>query len=559
MARFVSGLLLLVSIQSSYSAFVREQQDVSGYATVALDNGTFVGISEGSVSIFRGIPYARPPIGDLRLRLPVASDPYISTYNATAFGASCIQQVNSDKNMTGLNPAAVQVLDGVLDGSNFINNDDEDCLTINVYTPANATKDSRLPVVYWIYGGGFENGETAMYNGSVIVERALQLDHPVVYVSVNYRLSALGFLGGIEAQQAGVGNLGLQDQRLGLRWVQKYISAFGGDPTKVIIWGESAGAFSVALQMVTNNGDNEGLFRGAFMQSGSPSWFGPNTMQGGQASFNQLANVTGCGSLLGNVTVFNCLRNVSTADFRSAIQASSSIFDYASLNLAWMPRIDGLFLTDSPHQLVLDGSVANVPFITGDCDDEGTLFSLSNSNITTENELRQYLPQFFPFSVNSSDLDAILSAYPEDPTLGSPFGTGTKNAITPQFKRLAAILGDLVFQAPRRAFLSERSANTTAFAFLSKKLKSTPILGASHNTDLQDIFGPGELTDALVNFATNLDPNGPTLIDWPAYTIDAPTMLAVSNGNVTQELVNDTFRAEGMQVLMQVALNNSVS
>lgn len=119
----------------------------------------------------------------------------------------------------------------------------------------------------------------------------------------------------------------------------------------------------------------------------------------GQASFDQFANDTGCGGYLGNATVFDCLRNVSTADLRSAIQASPDIFDFSSLNLAWMPRVDGVFLADTPQQLVLNGSVADVPFVTGeygvlpvwitlivivagDCDDEGTLFSLSNSNIT---------------------------------------------------------------------------------------------------------------------------------------------------------------------------------
>ena len=122
--------------------------------------------------------------------------------------------------------------------------------------------------------------------------------------------------------------------------------------------------------------------------------------------------------------------------------------------------------------------------VLGDCDDEGTLFSLSNSNITcasslslftsradtvpsarTEDELRQYLPSLFSLSSNSTGIDDILSAYPEDPALGSPFDTGSENAITPQYKRIAAILGDLVFQAPRRFFLSERSEKSTMYAF----------------------------------------------------------------------------------------------
>ncbi|VDC07075.1 unnamed protein product [Peniophora sp. CBMAI 1063] len=556
--RLVTRLSLLALISASQCTALCSASDESEFPTVALDNGTFVGVTEGPISIFRGIPFAQPPIGDLRLRLPVANDPYNGTYDATAFGASCIQQLSSDKNLTGLNPVAATILEGFLSDSNIT--DSEDCLTINVYTPANATENSQLPVVFWIYGGGFEDGQTASFNGSVIVERALQLELPVVYVSVNYRLSALGFPGGREARDAGVENLGLQDQRLGMRWVQKHISAFGGDPSKVIIWGESAGAISVALHMLTNNGDNEGLFRGAFMQSGSPTWTGTMPEDDGQSNFDQFASDAGCGSYLGNVTVLDCLRNVSTVDLRAAIQASADIFDYSSLNLAWMPRVGGTFVPDIPTRLVLNGSVADVPFVTGDCDDEGTLFSLSNSNITTEEELRQYLPRFFPFPTNFTDIDDVLAAYPEDPELGSPFETGLENAVTPQFKRISAILGDLIFQAPRRLFLSERSENNTAFAFLSKRLTSNPVptLGAYHSTDLQNVYGPGDLTDALINFATNLDPNGPTLIDWPAYTADSPMLLALLDGKVTQELVNDTFREEGMLVINRIVLTNSM-
>ena len=131
----------------------------------------------------------------------------------------------------------------------------------------------------------------------------------------------------------------------------------------------------------------------------------------------------------------------------------------------------------------LSGIVLANEQVPGDCDDEGTLFSLSNSNITcaslrlyssradtvpsarTEDELRRYLSSLFSLPSNSTGIDAILSAYPEDPTLGSPFETGSENAITPQFKRISAILGDLNFQAPRRFFLSERFGNITTFAF----------------------------------------------------------------------------------------------
>ncbi|KZV76204.1 carotenoid ester lipase precursor [Peniophora sp. CONT] len=545
--------LLLALTSTAYSASASEPvAGDSNIPFVALDNGTFIGVSEGHVSAFRGIPYAKPPVGDLRFRLPVQSDPYSGTYDATVFGASCIQQIYNDSDTSQQNPIAVELLQNTAFASTPNVTDDEDCLTVNIHTPANATADSRLPVVYWIYGGGFQAGSSAVNNGSVIVSRSLQLDEPVVYVSVNYRLSALGFPASSEVREAGIGNLGLQDQRLGLRWVQRYISSFGGDPSKVTIWGQSAGAISVAMHMVANNGDNEGLFRGAFMQSGGPIDTG--VLEDGQALFDDFATAVGCGSALRSAVIFDCFRNASIADIRSAIQASQNVFDYASLSLAWKPRVDGAFLTDFPQQLVLNGSVANVPFVTGDCDDEGTLFSLSNSNITTEDEVRQYLQQYFFPDVDASTLNDILAGYPEDPTLGSPFDTGLNNTLTPEYKRISSVLGDHLFQAPRRLLLTERSGNSSAFSFLYKKGKSTPYLGALHGSDVFDIYGPGDLTDALVNFATNLDPNGETLIDWPSYTTDSRVLLTLNDGNVTQTITNDTYRAEGMHALTDASL-----
>ncbi|KZV69978.1 carotenoid ester lipase precursor [Peniophora sp. CONT] len=549
-----SSLLLLLALPSAYSASTPRTGAANSHGpTVLLDNGTFVGVPEGSVSAFRGIPYAKPPVGDLRFRLPVANDPYNGTYNVTTFGASCIQQLANDTDPSGQNSTAIELLHNAINGYTVPVIDDEDCLIVNVHTPANATANSRLPVVYWIYGGGFQAGSITANNGSVIVERSLQLEEPVVYVSVNYRLSVLGFPGSSEVREAGIGNLGLHDQRLGLRWVQKYISAFGGDPSKVTIWGQSAGAISVAMQMFTNGGNNEGLFRGAFLQSGGP--FDTGALEDGQASFNKFATDAGCVDSLGSAAVFDCLRNASIADIRAAIQASQNIFDYASLALPWKPRVDGVFLTDTPQQLVLNGSVADVPFVIGDCDDEGTLFSLSNTNITTGSELRQYLQDLYFPTANDSLIDNILSAYPDDPALGSPFDTPPNNSFTPEYKRISAISGDHLFQAPRRLLLSERSGlNSSAFSYLYKRGKSTPYLGASHGNDVFDIYSPGDTTDALVNFAMNLDPNGKTLVDWPEYTVEAPVLLTLSDGNVTQAITNDTYRAEGMRALIEASL-----
>ncbi|VDB87929.1 unnamed protein product [Peniophora sp. CBMAI 1063] len=524
--------------------------DGTALPTIVLDNGTFVGTSEGDVSIFRSIPYAKPPVGDLRFRLPIANDPYTGTFNATTFGAACIQQVANLTDTSNLNPIAAQVL---LEATgNFFSPDvdDEDCLTLDVYIPANATQDSKFPVAFWMFGGGFQTGASSGYNGTELVIRSQQLGEPVIYIAVNYRLSALGFAGSAEVREAGIGNLGLQDQRMALHWIQKYIGAIGGDPSKVTIWGQSAGSISAAMQMLANDGDSEGLFSSAFMQSGGPISMSTGTVEDGQVYFDKFATDAGCGESLGSAAVFDCLRNASIADIRSAVTASQNIFDYASLDLAWQPRADGTFLTENAQVLVQKGSMADVPFVIGDDDDEGTIFSLVNSNITTEAELRQYLQDYYFPLVNTSTIDTILANYPDNVTLGSPFDTGSNNSITPEYKRISAIFGDYVFQVPRRFLLTERLGNANAYSFLYKRGKETPVIGASHGSDFS-IFEPGDLMDALIHFVNKFDPNGASLIDWPAYTAQTPVLFTLLDGDTAQEITNDTYRLEGMQAIQQ--------
>jgi len=152
-------------------------------------------------------------------------------------------------------------------------NSGEDCLNLNVQRPTGTTSRSKLPVVVWFFGGGFERGSTQIYDGTGLITKSLHLGSPIIYVAVNYRVGGFGFLAGSELQADGSTNLGLRDQRLGLEWVAENIAAFGGDPTKVTIWGQSAGSISVFDQTIINGGDNtyngQPLFRGAIMDSGS--------------------------------------------------------------------------------------------------------------------------------------------------------------------------------------------------------------------------------------------------------------------------------------------------
>ncbi|KAH9012205.1 Alpha/Beta hydrolase protein, partial [Lactarius hengduanensis] len=417
---------------------------------------------------------------------------------------------------------------------------------------AGVTPDSKLPVVVWIYGGGFEDGSTAFFDGSVIVNRSIALHQPVVYVSMNYRLAAFGFLASKEVKNAKVGNLGLWDQRLALHWVQKYIHAFSGDPSKVTIWGESAGAISVSLQMLANGGKTEGLFRAAFMQSGSPTPVGDIT--NGQKYYDFLVARTNCSD---SYDTLACLREAPYEELKAAMDDTPSLFSYQSVALVWQPRADGVFLTDHPQRLVQQGKVARIPFVAGECDDEGTLFSLSQTNVTarrTDADLRTYLAEFFTINVTAAQMDQLLTLYPQDITQGSPFDTGTENALTPEFKRIASLLGDFFFQAPRRLLLKSVSGKQDTWSYLSKRLKSLPILGSAHGSDIAIIYGGEDLTDYLIHFTTNLNPNGGSSPQWPRYTTSSPQLLTLLDGPVPANITLDTYRVDAMEFITELSL-----
>ncbi|KAI0683770.1 alpha beta-hydrolase [Cytidiella melzeri] len=514
--------------------------------TVHLDDGIFIGVHNETTNRFLGIPFAQPPVGDLRLRRPLPNKPYTGVHNATAFGLGCPQQALSFDFPPNFSPAAVAALGAVTAQAN-LSHTGEDCLNINVWQPAGLSAGVKLPVIFWIFGGGFESGDADPFDGAVIVNRSIELGEPVIYASINYRVSVFGFLGGQEVKAAGVGNLGLLDQREALRWVQKYISAFNGDPSRVTIWGESSGAISVALQMLANDGNTEGLFHGAFMQSGSPPPTGDIVQS--QPEYDNLVASVGCQNASDTL---ECLRQAPFDTLKAAMDASANLFGPQALNISTAPRADGVFLRNPPQQAVLKGKVADIPFVTGDCDDEGTLFSLSQ-NLTSDEEFRAYVSgNYFP-DATPDDIDKILEAYPQDPTEGSPFGTGNLNALTSQYKRVAAFQGDLVFLAPRRFFLQNRSSKQPTWSFLWKRFKSLPDLGSFHSSDLTNSYGPGEITDYLIHFANHLDPNGKGSVEWPRYTTSAPMLMTFLDGPVPQNITKDEFRTDAMDLLTQLS------
>ncbi|KAF9522510.1 carotenoid ester lipase precursor [Crepidotus variabilis] len=518
---------------------------------VTLDNGVFTGGRLLKTHRFLGIPFAQPPIGPLRFRLPQPIPAYSGSYNAKFYSLACPQQAMTVPTVPPMAQPAIDFAVNTILGV-FVP-DAEDCLTINVIKPDYANANSNLPVVLWIFGGGFEIGSPNQYDGTLIVTRSMTMGKPVIFVSMNYRISAFGFLSGKEVKSARVGNLGLQDQREAMRWVQKYISNFGGDPTKVTIFGESAGAISVSLHMLTNGGNTEGLFRAALMMSGGPIPVGDIASPGNQRLYDDLVKAAGCDKSHDSLS---CLREVDYKTLRRAVDQSASFFSRRSLNLAWMPRADGYFLPENPQKLVMKGSIAKIPFITGNCDDEGTVFSLSTLDIHTDDEFKGWIRSYFFPDVPDSDVLQLMALYSSDITQGSPFGTGWLNAVSRQFKRIAAFQGDGVFQAPRRLLINYASQkNPNIWGYLSKRFKALPVAGSAHGSDIINMFSGAELAEALIRLATDLDPNaGRFGLQWPRYNRHSPDLYTLQDGIIPVTISPDTYRQAAMAFMTNVTM-----
>jgi len=334
-------------------------------------------------------------------------------------------------------------------------------------------------------------------------------------------------------------------------------------------WGESAGSISVFDQTAINGGDNtykgKALFRGAIMDSGSLTPADPVTAPQAQAVYNTVLQNAGCGGKTGAVAL-TCLRGVDYTRFLNAVNSVPGIFGYRAVDLSYLPRPDpgNAFFPQSPETAIAAGKFAKVPIIIGDQEDEGTLFSLNQPNITTNAQLIQYLATYFPGNPNAvSDVTGLVANYPDHPLLGqpngSPFNTGALNNLYPEFKRLAAILGDITFTLTRRVYLATVSTQVPAFSYLATYLHCTPILGTFHASDILYAYGQlGEtqvptvtIQTYYINFINYLNPNtGGTpapFIDWPQYNASAPSL--VDFGATGNTIIHDDFRQSAYEYL----------
>jgi len=269
------------------------------------------------------------------------------------------------------------------------------------------------------------------------------------------------------------------------------------------------------------------LFRAAIMNSGSVVPADPVDCPKGQAVYDTVVAAAGCSSA--NDTL-ECLRGVPYETLLNATNSVSSLLSYTSVALNYLPRPDGTVLTESPEVLVAAGKYAPVPFIIGDQEDEGTIFALFQSNITTIDELVTYFQTLFFNSATTAQLEELIATYPNVTTDGSPFRTADLNNWYPQYKRIAAILGDLTFTLTRRAFLTLTTAlnpSIPSWSYLSSYDYGTPILGTFHGSDILQIFY-GIVPDYAslatyayyLSFIYNLDPNDGTILfpDWPQWS-----------------------------------------
>ncbi|KAF5350556.1 hypothetical protein D9756_008574 [Leucocoprinus leucothites] len=501
---------------------------------------------------FGGIPFAEPPLGNLRLKPPVLKTTLDSkTFDASNFKEGCLQPVF---NTPGTPTLSVS----------------EDCLTINIFRPSNLPSNAKLPVLFWVYGGGFQFGASATFNGSAIVAQAVERGTPLIYVNFNYRLGPLGYPQGVEAANEHALNLALKDTLAALEWVQANIEAFGGDKRKVTVFGESAGAIMTSILYLNSNLDK--LARGTILESGSQATsvdFGPERRQGNWDNF--VAGIASCSSLSGTNHTFDCVRQANSTEIFAGLLAA---IGEAPELFGFDPTIDGPggLYPDIPSRLFARGQFARLPFISGTNLDEGTIFV--PTTINSEDTLRDFIvANFSPPIVQPSDLqdavDRLFELYPDNPVLGSPFNTGNNTfRLSGEFKRAAAIQGDLVFTSQRRFWqqtAADAGIKTWGYLFTQPQPQNPDFFGVSHGSEINYVYGvPTDqsasalrvsalMIDYWVSFATSLNPNDGKGLErpmWEQFTPHNQRVIQLNGDNTT--MIDDTFRREQMDFINSV-------
>ena len=451
---------------------------------VHLDSGLVQGepVEGTTVQVFRGIPYAAPPVGDLRWREPAAVEPWEGVRSATKFGNICHQ-----------GPALATMIGEELPTRS------EDCLYLNVWT-GGISGEAKQPVMVWIHGGGLSLGwgHQRGYNGTHLATQG------VVLVSINYRLGALGFLAHplLNAEAGVSGNYGLKDQIAALEWVQRNIEAFGGDPDNVTIFGESAGGTSVHALIASPR--SKGLVHRGIAQS--PWVTGSN-----YAHLDKALPTVGSATDSGRQWIDAHFDGIDSLAKLRALGADE-LFAAQEAGYAVAVTVDGDFMLDHAVDVYRRGEQQDVPVIAGTNTDEGTIF-LRLLPFNTPEEYRLAMQEQF-----GEHAATILDLYPADPR--SLFAA--KNQL---------ITDTWFLQNTRNMLAGMAKVSSDGWQYhFSRRAPQAPMLGAFHGMEIGYVFGnlaaeasaeDRALSDAMtrywVQFAKTGNPNAEGLPAWPAY------------------------------------------
>jgi para-nitrobenzyl esterase len=492
--------------------------------TLTIDSGPLAPSSPDAsgVRAYLGLPYAAPPVGPLRWRAPQPVAPWREPRPADAFGPCSLQgRVWDDIDLRG---AGVS----------------EDCLYLNVWTPAAPGADERRAVLFYIHGGGFVagSGSEPRYDGARLAARG------IVVVTVNYRLNALGFLAHPEltAESGFSGNWGLLDLVAALEWVQRNIAAFGGDPARVAIGGESAGSMAVSALMASPLA--RGLFARAIGQSGA-------LFNGAAGPLPDLAQAEAHG--------LDFQRELGASSLAGMRAAPADAILAAAPGLGFWPNVDGHFLPRPLDAIFADGAQADAPLLAGWTKDEGFNFNLTPGDEPEGAYERKVAERF------GADAGEVLAHYP---------GGASARASA------AALGGDLIIIYKAWAWIEAQKATGKAEIFRYRFDRAPPVpqgwfgargereAGAFHAGDIAYTLDtldsqPWSYTDAdrrtaaaasgyWLNFVETGDPNGPGLPLWPSYRetgevmrIDGECRAAPEEGRERQAFLRELARRRG--------------
>lgn len=474
-----------------------------------------------SGAVFLGLPYVAPPIGNLRWRAAQPAAPRAQPLQASAFGTACPQNATSD---------------GIYNST--LGPRGEDCLKLNVWTPELREAAAR-PVMVWIHGGGLVQGSSGEMrpDGTPTYDGAKLADDGVVLVSINYRLGPLGYMAmrefaGESPDHPSAGNYGLLDQIAALRWIRDNIAAFGGDPARVTIFGESAGGVSTCALLASPLA--RGLFHRAIIESGGCLRSIPalETAPAGQdPGFTQGARVMGAAGCTGQVDRKACMRALS---WETLISVAQPTVGFGRSGEKYGLLQDGYALTEGPGTAIANGRAAPVPLIAGINNDELTALLPASARPATVAAYETLVMQTFP-TIGAQVLQQYpASAYPE------PWYAYTD------------LLDDLQFACPNAAFTRNfASAGNPTWRYVYTHVFAGPtaVYGAFHGAEIAFVFGPTSTATAAeanlsaqmqrqwTRFAASGDPNGGGDPNWPRRL---PTDdVAIEFDDVARGLIQD--------------------